>query len=177
MLFYGLFYCISPPNCCFSIAISCIPFYQHNIHDTLTLLCCKIQYGGIPTLSHDDHCRDCLICGAQTVVSADTYRGRRESLKSLARDILDGNCLDGKYFISRPWYDNKSSFMAYMLPPIGNEKSVLFLVFGNSKYLDRLDPVIDKSATCADLLQSLFFRLIILVSIFLEPVLADEYIF
>ncbi|CAJ2643397.1 unnamed protein product [Trifolium pratense] len=61
------------------------------------------KYGGMPTLSHDDHCRDCLIHGAQTVVSADTYRGRRESLKPLARDILDGNCLDGKYFISRPW--------------------------------------------------------------------------
>lgn len=111
------------------------------------------------------------------MVSADTYRGRRESLKSLARDILDGNCLDGKYFISRPWYENKSSFRAYMLPLIGNEKSVLFLVFRNRKYHDRLDLVIDKSATCPDLLQSLFFRLIILVSIFLEPVLADEYIF
>ncbi|CAI8599711.1 unnamed protein product [Vicia faba] len=61
------------------------------------------KYDGMPTLSHDDHCRDCLIHGAQTVVSADSYRGRRESLKSLARDVLDGSCPDGKYFISRPW--------------------------------------------------------------------------
>ncbi|KAJ1420139.1 Ubiquitin-specific peptidase 48 [Sesbania bispinosa] len=61
------------------------------------------KYGGSPALSHDDHCWDCLIHGAQTVVSADTYRDRRESMKTLARDILDGNCLDGKYYISRPW--------------------------------------------------------------------------
>ncbi|KAL5145003.1 Ubiquitin carboxyl-terminal hydrolase 26 [Glycine soja] len=61
------------------------------------------KYGGGPALSHDNHCRDCLIHGAMTVVSADTYRDRRESMKSLARDILDGNCLDGKYYISRPW--------------------------------------------------------------------------
>ncbi|KAL9313355.1 hypothetical protein ACSQ67_018807 [Phaseolus vulgaris] len=61
------------------------------------------KYGGGPALSHDNHCLDCLIHGAMTVVSADTYRDRRESMKSLARDILDGNCLDGKYYISRPW--------------------------------------------------------------------------
>lgn len=96
------------------------------------LLGCKIQYGGMPTLSHEDYCRDCLIHGAQTVVSADTYRGRRESLKSLARDVLDGNCPDGKYFISRPWYDNKSSLTAFMLPMIRNVTSVLFPVTGNS---------------------------------------------
>ncbi|CAL0319194.1 unnamed protein product [Lupinus luteus] len=62
------------------------------------------KYGEGPALSHDDHCLDCLIHGAHTVVSADTYRGRRESMKLLARDILDGNCIDdGKYYISRPW--------------------------------------------------------------------------
>ncbi|XP_027353801.1 ubiquitin carboxyl-terminal hydrolase 26-like [Abrus precatorius] len=61
------------------------------------------KYGGGPALSHHDHCMDCLIHGAKTVVSADSYRDRRESMKSLARDILDGNCLDGKYYISRPW--------------------------------------------------------------------------
>ncbi|OIW03067.1 hypothetical protein TanjilG_19347 [Lupinus angustifolius] len=61
------------------------------------------KYGGGPKLSHDDHCWDCLIDGAQNVVSADTYRGQRESLKQLARDILDGNCQDGKYYVSRQW--------------------------------------------------------------------------
>ncbi|KAK7260825.1 hypothetical protein RIF29_27123 [Crotalaria pallida] len=61
------------------------------------------KYGGGPKLSHDDHCWDCLIDGAQNAVSADTYRGQRESLKQLARDILDGNCQDGKYYVSRPW--------------------------------------------------------------------------
>ncbi|KAL5190121.1 Ubiquitin carboxyl-terminal hydrolase 26 [Glycine soja] len=62
------------------------------------------KYGGGPALSHDNHCRDCLIHGAMTVVSADTYRDRRESMKSLARDILDGNCLDGKL---QQWWKRK----------------------------------------------------------------------
>ncbi|XP_047154328.1 ubiquitin carboxyl-terminal hydrolase 26 isoform X1 [Vigna umbellata] len=61
------------------------------------------KYGGGPALSHDDHCLDCLIHGAKTVVSADSYRDRRDSMKSLARDILDGNCPDGKFYISRQW--------------------------------------------------------------------------
>ncbi|XP_014501559.1 ubiquitin carboxyl-terminal hydrolase 26 isoform X2 [Vigna radiata var. radiata] len=61
------------------------------------------KYGGGPALSHDDHCLDCLIHGAKTVVSADSYRDRRDSMKSLARDILDGNCPDGKFYISRHW--------------------------------------------------------------------------
>nr|KYP34246.1 Ubiquitin carboxyl-terminal hydrolase 26 [Cajanus cajan] len=61
------------------------------------------KYGGGPTFSHDDCCWDCLINGAQNVVSTDTYRDQRESLKQLARDILDGNCEDGMYYVSRPW--------------------------------------------------------------------------
>ncbi|CAJ1972174.1 unnamed protein product [Sphenostylis stenocarpa] len=61
------------------------------------------KYGGGPTLSHDDCCWDCLIDGAQNVVSADTYRDQRESLKQLARAILDGNYKDGMYYVSRPW--------------------------------------------------------------------------
>ncbi|XP_054797302.1 ubiquitin carboxyl-terminal hydrolase 26 isoform X2 [Prosopis cineraria] len=62
-----------------------------------------LKYGGGPTLGHSDCCWDCLIDGARSVVSADTYRDRRESMKHLAREILDGNCPDGKYYISRPW--------------------------------------------------------------------------
>ncbi|KAG4953877.1 hypothetical protein JHK87_039471 [Glycine soja] len=74
------------------------------------------SYGGGPTLSHDNHCRDCLIHGAMTVVSADTYRDRRESMKSLAWDILDG-----KYYISRPWYDNiLCHLLPFMLPQKGD---------------------------------------------------------
>ncbi|WJX16373.1 Ubiquitin carboxyl-terminal hydrolase 26 [Trifolium repens] len=61
------------------------------------------KYGGGPTLSHDDRCLDCLIDGARNVVSADTYRDRRESFKQLARDILDGKNEDGKYYVSRSW--------------------------------------------------------------------------
>lgn len=67
----------------------------------------KIQYGGGPALSHVDHCWDCLIDGARNVVSADTYRDRRESFKQLARDVLDGKNEDGKYYVSRSWYDYK----------------------------------------------------------------------
>ncbi|XP_045805933.1 ubiquitin carboxyl-terminal hydrolase 26-like isoform X1 [Trifolium pratense] len=61
------------------------------------------KYGGGPTLSQDDCCLDCLIDGARNVVSADTYRDRRESFKQLARDILDGKNEDGKYYVSRSW--------------------------------------------------------------------------
>ncbi|QCD99600.1 ubiquitin carboxyl-terminal hydrolase 48 [Vigna unguiculata] len=61
------------------------------------------KYGGGPTLSHNDCCWDCLIEGAQNVVSADSYRDQRESLKQFARDILNGNYEDGMYYVSRPW--------------------------------------------------------------------------
>ncbi|CAJ2659700.1 unnamed protein product [Trifolium pratense] len=59
------------------------------------------KYGGGPKLSHEDCCLDCLKEGAQNVMSADTYRDRRESFKQLAWDILDGKNEDGKYYVSR----------------------------------------------------------------------------
>ena len=49
------------------------------------------------------------------MVSADTYRDQRESLKRLARDILDGNCEDGMYYVSRPWYECKTFFLPFLL--------------------------------------------------------------
>ncbi|PNY12195.1 ubiquitin carboxyl-terminal hydrolase 26-like protein [Trifolium pratense] len=61
------------------------------------------KYGGGPKLSHEDCCLDCLKEGAQNVMSADTYRDRRESFKQLAWDILDGKNEDGKYYVSRSW--------------------------------------------------------------------------
>ncbi|WJX67615.1 Ubiquitin carboxyl-terminal hydrolase 26 [Trifolium repens] len=61
------------------------------------------KYGGEPKLSHEDCCLDCLKEGAQNVMSADTYRDRRESFKQLAWDILDGKNEDGKYYVSRSW--------------------------------------------------------------------------
>jgi hypothetical protein len=79
----------------------------------------KIQYGGGPILSHDDRCLDCLIDGARNVVSADTYRDRRESFKQLARDILDGKNEDGKYYVSRSWYDCKSFLLSFLFLPKG----------------------------------------------------------
>jgi len=78
------------------------PLLQNNyLH--IHLLAGEIQYGGGPTLSHNDCCWDCLIEGAQNVVSADSYRDQRESLKQFARDILNGNYEDGMYYVSRPW--------------------------------------------------------------------------
>lgn len=105
------------------------------------LLACKIQYGGGPKLSQDDHCWDCLIDGAQNVVSADTYRDRRESLKQLARDILDGNCQDGKYYVSRPWYDCKSFLMSFLslqkgMGIVADKCSIFLFCYGNSKYFE-----------------------------------------
>ncbi|WJX67619.1 Ubiquitin carboxyl-terminal hydrolase 26, variant 2 [Trifolium repens] len=61
------------------------------------------KYGGGPKLSHEDCCLDCLKEGSQNVMSADTYRDRRESFKQLAWDILDGKNEDGKYYVSRSW--------------------------------------------------------------------------
>jgi len=86
------------------ISTHIFPLLQNSyLHSLLHLLACKIQYGGGPTLSHDDCCWDCIIEGAQNVVSADSYRDQRESLKQFARAILDGNYEDGKYYVSRPW--------------------------------------------------------------------------
>ncbi|XP_047161205.1 ubiquitin carboxyl-terminal hydrolase 26-like isoform X2 [Vigna umbellata] len=61
------------------------------------------KYGGGPTLSHNDCCWDCLIEGAHNVVSADSYRDQRESLKQFARAFVNGNHEDGMYYVSRPW--------------------------------------------------------------------------
>jgi hypothetical protein len=52
-------------------------------------------------------------------VSADTYRDRRESFKQLARDILDGKNEDGKYYVSRSWYDFKSFLLSFLFLPKG----------------------------------------------------------
>jgi len=116
---------------------------NNNINDVFPLLTFDIQYGGGPALSHDDHCLDCLIHGAKTVVSADTYRDRRESMKSLARDILDGNCPDGKFYISRPWYDNNFLMsLRFMLGILGWGTVFYFLYLRNWKYMNLLNSII-----------------------------------
>ncbi|TVU15183.1 hypothetical protein EJB05_38690 [Eragrostis curvula] len=62
------------------------------------------KYGGGPTLSSDDFCIECLKAGAKNVVSADVYRDRKASFKSLAEAALAGSSTDGpSYFISRTW--------------------------------------------------------------------------
>ncbi|XP_057955457.1 ubiquitin carboxyl-terminal hydrolase 26 isoform X2 [Malania oleifera] len=62
------------------------------------------KYGGGPTLANDDYCTSCLIDGARTMVSADSYRDRRTLMKELAEVALAGNCPDGTlYYVSRPW--------------------------------------------------------------------------
>jgi ubiquitin carboxyl-terminal hydrolase 48 len=56
-------------------------------------------------LNSDDFCMECLKDGAKSAVSADVYRERRASLKTLAEAALAGNCPDGpSYFISKTWY-------------------------------------------------------------------------
>ncbi|ONM54386.1 UBP26 isoform X5 [Zea mays] len=62
------------------------------------------KYGGGPILNSDDFCMECLKDGAKSAVSADVYRERRASLKTLAEAALAGNCPDGpSYFISKTW--------------------------------------------------------------------------
>jgi ubiquitin carboxyl-terminal hydrolase 48 len=80
------------------ISYFAIVLFMSNIYFSFMLH--KIQYGGGPKLSHEDCCLDCLKEGAQNVMSADTYRDRRESFKQLAWDILDGKNEDGKYYVS-----------------------------------------------------------------------------
>lgn len=48
---------------------------------------------------------DCLIEGARTLVSADSYRDRRTLMKQVAEDALARRCLDGSYFVSKAWYE------------------------------------------------------------------------
>ena len=63
------------------------------------------QYGGGPTLSKDDVCKECLKDVAKTAVSADVYRDRKASLKNLAEAALAGSIPEGpSYFISKTWY-------------------------------------------------------------------------
>jgi ubiquitin carboxyl-terminal hydrolase 48 len=55
-------------------------------------------------LSSDDFCMECLKDGAKNSVSADVYRDRKASLRSIAEAALAGNNPDGPlYFVSRPW--------------------------------------------------------------------------
>lgn len=106
-----VYFICSPFHIFISIYISlrftalCCHFADLYNHNTFPFCACKSQYGGGPTLSHSDYCMDCLIDGAHSVVSADTYRDQRESMKQIARDILDRHGADGEYYVSRSWYD------------------------------------------------------------------------
>ncbi|CAN8254836.1 unnamed protein product [Cochlearia groenlandica] len=61
------------------------------------------KFSGGPTLGKGDYCRDCLMDGARLVVSSDSYRDRRTSMKSIASDVLAGKCENGMYHISKVW--------------------------------------------------------------------------
>uniref|UniRef100_A0A7N0U7K5 Ubiquitin carboxyl-terminal hydrolase 26 n=1 Tax=Kalanchoe fedtschenkoi TaxID=63787 RepID=A0A7N0U7K5_KALFE len=62
------------------------------------------KYNGGPVLSADDYCIDCLIDGAQNAVTADSYRGRRATMKELALNAIAGKCdVDGLYYVSKTW--------------------------------------------------------------------------
>lgn len=90
-----------------SLAFLLLPIF-HAIVANDFLDYCMIQYNGGPELAKDDYCMDCLIEGARTVVSADSYRDRRTLMKDVANDVLAGKCQDGRYYVSRTWYDCKS---------------------------------------------------------------------
>lgn len=58
-------------------------------------------------MAKDDYCVYCLLEVARNMVSADSYRDRRTSMKELAEAALAGKCLDGPlYCVSRTWYVN-----------------------------------------------------------------------
>ncbi|KAG5555021.1 hypothetical protein RHGRI_012533 [Rhododendron griersonianum] len=62
------------------------------------------KYEGGPKLAKDDYCVYCLLEVARNMVSADSYRDRRTSMKELAEAALAGKCLDGPlYCVSRTW--------------------------------------------------------------------------
>ncbi|XP_010108151.2 ubiquitin carboxyl-terminal hydrolase 26, partial [Morus notabilis] len=63
----------------------------------------RSKYNGVPELSNHDHCKDCLMDGAHTLVSADSYRDRRTLMKQIAEDVLAGRCEDGTYYVSKAW--------------------------------------------------------------------------
>lgn len=91
----------------------------------------NFQYNGGPALSSDDHCRDCLIDGARTLVSADSYRDRRTSMKQIAEDALAGRCEDGTYFVSRAWYDSATFYISSLTCWFG---LFIFSKFSHNKY-------------------------------------------
>ncbi|MBA0574248.1 hypothetical protein Golob_001475, partial [Gossypium lobatum] len=61
------------------------------------------KYNGGPTFAKGDHCLDCLIDVAHTVVCADSYRDRRKLMKEIAEDVLLAKCEDGAYYVSKAW--------------------------------------------------------------------------
>ncbi|KAL6953118.1 Ubiquitin carboxyl-terminal hydrolase 26, partial [Sarracenia purpurea var. burkii] len=62
------------------------------------------KYEGGPALAKDYYCTDCLFEVARSMVSADSYRDRRTTMKDLADAALAGKCLDGPlYYVSKTW--------------------------------------------------------------------------
>lgn len=62
------------------------------------------KHGGGPVLANNDYCSDCLIHEASTMVSADSYRDRRTSMKEVAEEAFAGKYFEGPlYFVSKAW--------------------------------------------------------------------------
>lgn len=61
------------------------------------------KYDGGPTLAKDDYCTECLLDMAHKLVSADSYRDQRTLMRVIAENIFSGKCLDGNYYVSKPW--------------------------------------------------------------------------
>lgn len=81
---------------------------------------CANQYNGGPTFAKGDHCLDCLIDVAHTVVCADSYRDRRKLMKEIAEDVLLAKCEDGAYYISKAWYDYSCFYFISALNSLTN---------------------------------------------------------
>lgn len=101
---------ITPPSSIDNVAIQCehgkVPASKVTSMKRLSSLAWQklhSKYGGGPTLGSDNFCMECLKDGAKNAVSADVYRERKASLKTLAEAALAGNCPDGPYFISKTW--------------------------------------------------------------------------
>lgn len=72
-----------------------------------------IQNSGGPAFTKDDYCMTCLVDGARTVVSADSYRDHRKSMKEIADSVLSGKFLDGTHYLPKAWYDQWCKHFAF----------------------------------------------------------------
>jgi hypothetical protein len=87
------------------LLINIIFFLYMKADDVLMLLLQKPKNGDGPTLSNHDCCMDCVMVGANKVVSAGDCSDRKALFKNLAETALAGSCLDDpSHFVLRTRY-------------------------------------------------------------------------